>query len=103
MSTNPSFVFSYLPSAPKATTTAPTAEPSFYEQTTSFLQAARRAFANPKLTTQQQEIAILQQAKQHLEEDVAFKAKAGVSVGVAEKQQMMAVTNALSSLDGLKK
>ena len=101
MSTNPSFVFSYLPATSKPTIIAPsTASPSLYDQTTTFLQSARKAFTTPKLTAERNQIAILHQTKQHLEEHAEFKAKAGMSVGAKEMEQMKVVEKALALLEG---
>ncbi|KAL9131403.1 MAG: hypothetical protein Q9217_000671 [Psora testacea] len=85
MSTNPTFVFSYLPAAQKPTT-SDIASPSLYDQTYAFLSSARKAFTNPKLTIEEDRIATLQQVKAGLQEDVAMKKKAGMGVGEVDMQ-----------------
>ena len=103
MSTNPSFVFSYLPATPKNTIVPPTAaSPSLYEQTTAFLLSARKAFTTPKLTAEQDQIAILQQTRQHLERHAEFKAKVGMGVDAAEMEQRKIVGKALAEIEGAK-
>ena len=103
MTTNPSFVFSYLPSPAKPSAVTSTASASLYDQTATFLQSARRAFTAPRLTAEQSRVALLQQTKQHLEEYASFKAKAGLSSEAAEVEQVKVVQRELAALEGGRK
>ncbi|KAG8531449.1 uncharacterized protein KY384_003078 [Bacidia gigantensis] len=96
MSANPSFVFTYLPSAAKPAVTD--ASSSLYDQSTAFFQSARKAFISPRLTAEQQQIATLETTKQHLEEYAAVKSKTGMGVSAAEKAQLRSVDSALAGL-----
>ncbi|KAL9104329.1 MAG: hypothetical protein Q9163_000720 [Psora crenata] len=98
MSANPTFVFSYLPSAPKPASKNNTPSASLYDRTTTFLSSASKAIINPKLTTEQLRIATLRQVKADMEENVAIKKKAGMSVGEVDKQGLRAVEKALEGL-----
>ena len=98
MSAAPTFVFTYLPSAAKTTATpntTGTTVPSLYDQTTAFLTSARKAFANPKLTAQQDRIATLQHVKAGLEADMAMKKRAGMGVSEGESERVRMVERAL--------
>ena len=96
MAGNPSFVFSYLPTTAKNTVTSTTN--SAYDQTSNFFRSARKAFTNPRLSAEQDQLQTLQRTKQHLEDHAALKTKAGMSIGSAEKDQLKAVEKALAGL-----
>ena len=96
MAANPSFVFSYLPSAAKASVNSSAA--TLADQTSAFFQSASNAIFAPRLSTLDQRLLTLQQTKQHLEEHVALKVKAGMSVNEADRAQLKTIEKALAGL-----
>ena len=100
MSANPSFVFTYLPAPvkPAALNDNTTQQPTLYDQSAAFLQSARKAFLAPRLTAEESQIATLDQTRVHLSEHAALKAKAGMSSGEPEVDQIRTVEKALVEL-----
>lgn len=102
-SSTPSWVFSYLPnpkpptspSTPTSTSTASTAPtPSLL---TPFYKALS-ALSTPKLGPEQERVARLQGVKASLEQQIAFRQKAGLPTKDLEKEQMGKIDEALKGL-----
>jgi hypothetical protein len=105
----PSWVFSYLPNptpAPKPTTITATSPPST-ASTPSFLnslyKAAISTISTPRLDPDQERLATLQGVKASLEQQIAFRQKAGLSTRELEREQMGKIDEALRSLEREKK
>ncbi|KAL2040674.1 hypothetical protein N7G274_006653 [Stereocaulon virgatum] len=106
----PSWVFSYLPNptpAPKPTTTTTNTSPPSTASTPSFLtslyKAAISTISTPRLDPDQERLATLQGVKASLEQQIAFRQKAGLSTRDLEREQMGKIDQALRSLEGEKK
>lgn len=98
----PSWVFSYLPNpkttpSPKVTTSTTPSTPS---SLSTFLTSLRSAISTPKLNTEEQRIATLQGVKASLEQQIAYRQKAGLSTRDLEREQMGKIDEALRGLGG---
>lgn len=95
----PSWVFSYLP-APKPA--PPPTIPSTATTTpiSNFFTSLRSALSTPKLNLEEQRIATLQGVKTSLEQQIAYRQKAGLSTRDLEREQMGRIDEALRGLGG---
>ena len=102
-SSTPSWVFTYLPnskppttsSTPTPTSTASTAPtPSLLAQ----LYKTVSALSTPRLDPEQERLARLQGVKASLEQQIAFRQKAGLSTKDLEQEQMGKIDEALKGL-----
>lgn len=102
-SSTPSWVFTYLPnpkpptssSTPTSTSTASTAPtPSLLTP----LYHALSALSTPRLDPEQERLARLQGVKASLEQQIAFRQKAGLPTKDLEQEQMGKIDEALKGL-----
>jgi len=107
-SSTPSWIFSYLPNPKPTTTSRPT--PATTSTTTpsststpTFLTSLHKALFTPKLDPDQERIATLQGVKTSLEQQIAFRQKAGLSTKDLEREQMGKIDAALRGLTGEKR
>ena len=101
MSAPPNFVFAYLPAAikPAALNEDNKTTPTFYDQSTAFLQSARNAFVTPKLTPTESQIATLEQTRAQMQQHAVLKGKAGMgNDNQAERDQIRTVERAIAEL-----